>query len=208
MQPERFNDATIAWQNALRLLGNSAERQSDLGQSIMAAGNGIVTTDAQAAFERAIALDPNMMIARFFLGVAAEQDGRREAAAQIWRNMIAAAVPGAPWLRLVRESLTRVEAELANVTAGPSADDLEAAAKLTPDQQTDIIRGMVNRLASRLKANGSDLDGWLKLVRAYTVLGERDKAKAAVSDARHALAQDPDKLRRIDDLVKALDLEG
>ncbi|HET7382462.1 MAG TPA: tetratricopeptide repeat protein [Pseudolabrys sp.] len=105
MQPERFNDATIAWQNALRLLGNSAERQSDLGQSIMAAANGIVTTDARAAFERAIALDPNMMIARFFLGVAAEQDGRREAAAQIWRNMIAAAVPGAPWLRLVRESL-------------------------------------------------------------------------------------------------------
>lgn len=71
-----------------------------------------------------------------------------------------------------------------------------------------MVRGMVDRLAARLNANGSDLDGWLKLVRAYTVLGERDKAKAAVSDARHALAQDPNKLRRIDDLVKALGLEG
>lgn len=100
MQSERFNDATIAWQNALRLLGDSAERQSNLGQSIMAAANGIVTADAQAAFERAVALDPNMMIARYFLGVAAEQDGHREAAAQIWRNMIAAAPPGASWLGL------------------------------------------------------------------------------------------------------------
>jgi len=208
IQIERFNDAVRAWRNALRILGESAERQSDFGESIMAVANGVVTTDAQAAFERAVALDPNMMSARFFLGVAAEQDGRREKAAQIWRDMIAVAPAGAPWLGLVRESLARIEAELAKVTVGPSADDLEAAAKLTPDQQTDMIRSMVNRLAGRLKENCSDLDSWLKLVRAYTMLGERDKANAAASDARRALAHDPDKLRRIDDLVKGLGLEG
>ena len=174
----------------------------------MAAANGVVTADAQAAFERAVALDPNMMSARFFLGVAAEQDGRREEAAKIWRNMIAAAPAGAPWLELVRGALARVEGEIAKAAAGPSTEDMEAAAKLTPGQQTDMIRSMVNRLAGRLKENSSDLDGWLKLVRAYTMLGERDKANAAVSDARRALAHDPDKLRRIDELVKGLGLEG
>jgi cytochrome c-type biogenesis protein CcmH len=71
-----------------------------------------------------------------------------------------------------------------------------------------MVRGMVERLAERLKRDGSDLDGWLRLVRAYTVLGDRDKARAAASDARRALASDPDKVRRLDDLVKGLGLEG
>jgi cytochrome c-type biogenesis protein CcmH len=40
------------------------------------------------------------------------------------------------------------------------------------------------------------------------VLGERDKANAAAADAKRALASDPDKLRRIEDMVKSLGLEG
>jgi cytochrome c-type biogenesis protein CcmH len=48
----------------------------------------------------------------------------------------------------------------------------------------------------------------LRLVRAYTVLGDRDKAKGAAADARHALASRPDDLKRIDELVKGLGLEG
>ena len=62
-----------------------------------------------------------------------------------------------------------------------------------------MIRGMVARLADRLKQDGNDVEGWLRLLRAYMVLGERDKAQAAAGDARKALASDPDKLRQIDD---------
>ena len=51
-----------------------------------------------------------------------------------------------------------------------------------------MIRGMVTRLADRLKENGTDIEGWLRLVRAYMVLGERDKAHAAAADAKRALA--------------------
>jgi len=85
---------------------------------------------------------------------------------------------------------------------------MAAAAELTPQQRNDMVRGMVDRLAERLKQDGSDLDGWLRLVRAYAVLGERDKARAAAADARRALASAPDKLRRLDELVKGLGLEG
>ena len=42
-----------------------------------------------------------------------------------------------------------------------------------------MIRAMVARLADKLKQDGSDLDGWQRLLRAYVVLGERDKAVAA-----------------------------
>ena len=55
---------------------------------------------------------------------------------------------------------------------------------------------MVARLADRLKKDGSDVQGWLQLVRSYRVLGQNDKMQAAIADARRALANDPDKLRQ------------
>jgi cytochrome c-type biogenesis protein CcmH len=71
-----------------------------------------------------------------------------------------------------------------------------------------MIRGMVARLAERLKTDGSDLDGWLRLMRSYVVLGERDKALSAAADARQAIGDDQDKRRRFDDFVKMLGLDG
>ena len=79
---------------------------------------------------------------------------------------------------------------------------MAAAADLSPEQRTAMIRGMVERLAERLHRDGSDLEGWLRLVRSYMVLGERDKARAAAGEARRALASEPDKLRQIDELVE------
>ena len=68
-----------------------------------------------------------------------------------------------------------------------------------------MIQAMVDRLAARLKQDGSDVDGWVRLVRSYKVLGEADKARAATADARHALAGDADKLSKLDAALKALD---
>ena len=85
---------------------------------------------------------------------------------------------------------------------------MAAAEDMPAEQRSVMIHAMVERLAERLKRDGSDLQGWLRLVRAYTVLGDRDKARAAAADARRALGPDPDKLRRLDELVKGLGLEG
>ncbi len=79
---------------------------------------------------------------------------------------------------------------------------------MTDQQRSQMIRGMVDRLATRLHTDGSDLDGWLRLLRAYKVLGEHDKAKAAVTEARAALTSEPDKLRRLDAAIKDLDIGG
>jgi len=40
------------------------------------------------------------------------------------------------------------------------------------------------------------------------VLGDRTKAKDAAAEAKRALGERPDDIRRIDDLVKGLGLEG
>jgi cytochrome c-type biogenesis protein CcmH len=216
----RFADAVNARRKLLALAGETAERQADLGEALAAAGNGVVTVEAKAAFERALALDPNELKAKFFIGVAAEQDGDRHKAQAIWTGMLKGAPAGAPWVPMVSEALKRIggtpppvvvakpAAEPSAATPGPSAADVSAASQMSEKDRGDMIRAMVARLAGRLKENGNDIEGWQRLLRAYMVLGERDKAVVAAGDAKRALAGDADKLRRIDDMIKSLGIEG
>jgi hypothetical protein len=53
----RFKEAVAARRNALGLLGETSQRQSDLGEALLAAANGTVTAEAKTAFERAVALN-------------------------------------------------------------------------------------------------------------------------------------------------------
>ena len=57
---------------------------------------------------------------------------------------------------------------------------MAAAKDMSEADRGAMIRGMVDRLATRLKQNGDDVEGWLRLVRAYMVMGERDKAASAL----------------------------
>ncbi|MEW6451129.1 MAG: c-type cytochrome biogenesis protein CcmI [Pseudomonadota bacterium] len=202
----RLDDAVRARRNALRLLGATAEREADLGEALTFVANGMVTAEAKETFDRALKIDPQAFKARYFLGLAAEQDGRRDDAAKIWRGLIEGAPPGVPWLSFVRESLARVDPSA--TPPGPNAADVAAASEMAPEQRNEMVRGMVARLAERLKQEGTDVDGWSRLLRAYMVLGEPDKARAAAGDARRALAGEPDKVRQIDELIKGLGLEG
>ena len=205
MQLGRYTDSANAWRNTLLLLGESADREANLGEALMAEANGVVTDEAKSAFVRAVTLDNTIVSARYYLGTAAEQDGKREEAAKIWRELIAEAPSDAHWLNDVRTALARIEASPAALSSGRNAGQIAAATTQSPDQQTTMIRGMVEGLATRLKQDGSDLDGWVRLVRSYKVLGELDKAQAAISDAQNALANDPDKRRRLDVALKDLE---
>ena len=202
----RFEEAVNARQNALRLSGATAEREADYGEAMVAAASGVVTADAKAAFERAVVRDPQNPKARYFLGFAAEQDGRREQAVAAWRTLLEIPSLDPAWAELTRRSLARVDPQ-ADAT-GPTAGDIEAAESLAPEQRAQMVRGMVERLAERLKRDGGDLEGWQRLVRAYMVLGEAERAKAAAADARRAAGGDPEKLRRLDQLTKSLGLDG
>jgi cytochrome c-type biogenesis protein CcmH len=213
MRLGRYDDAVAARRKSLALNGESATRESDLGEALAAAANGVVTAQAKAAFDRAVAADPREAKARYFLGLAAKQDGKTDEAASIWRALIADAPTDAPWLGFVRESLAQLSDATAQTAAsarapGPTAGEVAQAAMMGEADRTEMIRGMVARLADRLHANGADVDGWVRLVRAYVVLGDRDKAKDAAAEARRALADRPDEIKRIDDLVKGLGLEG
>jgi cytochrome c-type biogenesis protein CcmH len=189
MRVGRFDDAVRAWSNVIALNGSNAEREANFGEAMVAAANGVVTGDAKAAFDRALALDKQNVMARFYMGMAADQDGRRADAEKIWGELLASAPPGAPWIEVVRHALAR------NAPAGEAALSPAAGAAAAPAADHDV-NAMVERLADRLKKDGSDVPGWLQLVRSYRVLGQNDKMQAAIADARRALASDPDKLRQ------------
>ena len=63
-------------------------------------------------------------------------------------------------------------------------------AQLPPEQQAQAIRAMVENLAARLEATPEDLPGWLRLGRAYRVLGEAEKSAAAFARAAALAPQD------------------
>ena len=105
---DRTEDAVKARANALRLLGETAERQADLGEALVADARGVVTADARKAFTRADALEAGQPKARFFLGLAAAQDGRKDDAEKIWRELVTGAPQDAPYLPAVREALEQL----------------------------------------------------------------------------------------------------
>ncbi len=200
----RFDEAVRAYRNAITYGGETAERRADLGEVIAAVAGGVVTTEAKAEFERARALNADDPKSNYFLGLAAEQDGRSADAASIWRVLLAKAPQDAPWRPLVEAALTRV------APGAPALPDgaMAAAKDMSESDRSAMIRGMVERLATRLKQNGDDVEGWLRLVRAYMVMGDRDKAKSALSDARQAVANDAERLRQLNEGLKNLGLDG
>src|SRR5215472_6871780 len=203
----RFADAVMACKKAIALNGDSPARESDLGEALVAAADGVVTDEAKAAFQQAVAGDANNPKARYFIGLADEQDGNRDEAAKEWRALLEQAPADAPWKDLVRAALARVTSG-PRPAVGPTAGDIVAAENMPEAQRVEMVRGMVQRLADRLHADGKDVDGWMRLVRAYAILGDRDKAKDAAMEARRALSDEPEQIKRIDDLVKGLGLEG
>jgi cytochrome c-type biogenesis protein CcmH len=202
----RYDEAVRAYRNSITYSGDNAARRADLGEALTGAAGGVVTSEAKAEFEHAVALNADEAKPRYFLGLAAEQDGHAAEAASIWREMLAKAPPDAPWRPLVQAALARVGG---GSSAPALSDDTVTAAKdMTETDRNAMIHGMVERLATRLKQNGDDVEGWLRLVRAYMVMGDRDKARSALTDARQAVANDAERLRQLNEGLKNLGLDG
>lgn len=204
MRIGRFQEAADAYQNALRLQGESAQHLEGFGAATVAAANGIVSEAARTAFERAVALDDQRIESRFWLAAAAEQDGKKNDAIARFRDILARSAPDAPWRPTVEQRIATLSG--AAPPPGPTSEQVEAASEMSAEDRQAMIEGMVGGLAEKLKTDGKNLDGWLRLIRAYTVLDKRDLAVQALTEARAALAGDAAALTSLDGLAKELGL--
>ncbi|MCA0400577.1 MAG: c-type cytochrome biogenesis protein CcmI [Proteobacteria bacterium] len=182
MKAGRFEDAARAYRRLVELKGDDSGLLADLGESLVAMGNGVVNDEARKAFERAVTLDQGMAKARFYLALAREQDGDAAGALADLRQLHAA-LPEGP-------SRMRVGAEIERLAAESSADPARSIAALPEAERLAAIRGMVDALQARLYEQGGSVEEWGRLVQARIVLKERAAAEAALARARIALAKE------------------
>jgi cytochrome c-type biogenesis protein CcmH len=193
MRMGKYDEAAHAYRQIIRLDAQNSAARGSLGEAMVAAAGGVVTADARAELQKALAITPNLAIARFYLALAAEQDGDSAKAKDMYEALLPEANGRAPWMFGLRARLAALKGE------PPPPEEQPAA--ISPDQQK-MIEGMVSGLASRLAQNGGSPEEWGRLIRAYSVLHEPEKAKDALASARKALGQNGD----IDALARELGL--
>lgn len=212
---QRYQDAADAYGEAIRLLGPSAKRLSGQGQALVLANNGVVTEEARGALTQAITLDPTLIEPRILIAIAKEQDGDFAGAIADWRALLDKSSGDAPWRQMVEQRIAGDEAHLAGkpvpdqpVAGGPGAADVAAAQNMNPADRQAMIEQMVQRLAARLDQDGSDLGGWLKLVKAYSVLDRKDDALKALARAKSQFTGNAQALQQLDQLAAELGLKS
>lgn len=221
----RYHDAADAFARASRLLGESPDRLAGLAESLVLANDGLVSEVARKTYERLLQAAPERVEPRFWLAVAAEQDGRLQDAATAYEKMLTEGDAEAGWRPTVVERWRTVRTKLGQAADAPPAgkvaslapqgkapalskEDVEAVQAMTPDARRQMIEDMVAGLDKRLSENGGDLEGWQRLIRAYAVLGRREDALAALARARAALAQEASALETLGALARSLGLSS
>ena len=223
MSWRRYDDAAEAYAQANRLLGESAKRLSGQGQALVLANNGVVTEEARHVLDRSVELDPTLIEPPILLAIAKEQDGQFEAAIEDWRAILEKTPADASWREMVEQRIATSEAHLAGKLVaetpqapspgqvggrGPNASDIAAAQAMSPAERQAMVERMVQGLAARLDQDGSDLPGWLKLVRAYSVLDRKDDALKAIERAKSQFTGNAQALEQLDRLAAELGLKS
>lgn len=201
----RYNDAANAYRKAIAISGPDPDLMTDMGESLVLANNGLVSTDAQKIFEAVQKAAPKHMKARFYLALAHQQEGRTADAIAGWNAMLAESAPDAPWRGAVEQQISSAGGQLPK---GPTLSDeqIQQGQQLNAADRTAMIRSMVEGLDERLSENGADIDAWLRLIRARVVLGEKDKAADALNRAAEALKDNQQAVTRLEETRKALGL--
>lgn len=201
--------ARTAQQHLVALKGEraTAEDHETLARMMIAAAGGFVSPQAEATLIKALQLDPDLGLARYFSGLMFAQTGRPDRTFALWQPLLAKGPEDAPWIGPIRAQIEDI-AMMAGVkfslpdqtgqgAKGPDAAAVAAADDMTPGDRQAMIEGMVARLQDRLDATGGPVADWLKLINALQVLGETDRAAAAVVAANAAFAGNPDDLAAI-----------
>ncbi len=186
----RIEDAAVAFDRAIRLLGPTPTRLGGYAESLIALSGGLITTDAQTALQKLLVLQPNDPRAEFYLALALKQDGKKDEALAAFNTLVAQSPKDAPWLPLVNEHIAGLKDGAATPDTGrqaaesapgnPTSDDIAAAETMSAGDRRTMIQGMVDSLSGKLKEDPANFEGWMRLVRSYSVLDQKDKAADAL----------------------------
>lgn len=212
-----FTAAHRAQQRLIDVLGAQAQAEdfADLADMMVLAAGGYVSPEAEAVLGQTLSRDPQNGPARYYVGLMQSQNGRPDLAFDMWRGLLEQSSPDAPWVPAIRSQIEETAARAGRryelppadgVLRGPSAADITAAQDLSPEQQTDMIRGMVAALSDRLANQGGSAAEWARLIGALGVLGDTDSALAIFAEAQIVFSNDPRGLSEVTEAARGAGL--
>lgn len=194
MQMGRFADAANALRKVIALSGETADRDTDLGEALMMQAQGVAAGEPMSLFQAAAALDPAHVRSRYYIASELTRAGDFAAAKKAWADLLAMAKGDETWVDNARLGLAAAE----NNGVIPQRD--QTASADLPD--ATAISGMVEGLSNRLAEKGGSIEEWTRLVRSRLVLHQVDEAQKAYEAARAAY---PDPAQRTELDVLAAD---
>lgn len=84
---------------------------------------------------------------------------------------------------------------------------MAAASGMSGEDKATMIAGMIDGLEQRLGTTSTDMEGWLRLIRARSVNSELGKAKQSLALARTIFKDKPEALASLAALSRELGLE-
>jgi cytochrome c-type biogenesis protein CcmH len=207
----RYADAVKANRRVVEIFGGNADRLSNLAETMVYAANGNVSPEARELLVRVLAQDGTHPKANFLMGLVDEREGKLAEAVERYKRLLGAEISEEN-KAVLRKRVTAIEAELKGTPQPAEGEKSASAGQASGDMSgqgmmsAETIAKAVSTLAERLKNDGSDLKGWMMLVRAYVVLGRVDDAKQAVQDAKGNFKGNDDALAQIDALARSLGL--
>ncbi|MBB4168667.1 c-type cytochrome biogenesis protein CcmI [Rhizobium sp. BK538] len=206
----RVADAENAYRNAIRMLGPSPARLDGLAETLMATSNGVVTEDARKVLEQSLQLQPDNPKASFYIALGMEQAGRSAEAKVAFEALAKQSPADAPWMPLVAEHIAKNGGALpsgaANAPGNPTQADVAAAENMKAGDQQQMIQGMVESLDAKLTEDPNNLEGWLRLVRSYVVLKDKDRAVGALKRGLAAFPASSEQGKQLLALARELDI--
>ena len=199
-----FTAAHVAKARVIALKGDaaSAKDYAELAELLVLAAGGYVSPEAEAALNRALEIDPDNGVARYYTGLMYAQIDRPDIGFHIWRDLLEESPADALWVPPILDQIgqlaamagVRYETPARAPLAGPTAEDLAAADAMSTEDQGAMIQAMVDQLSTRLATEGGSAQEWAQLIRALTVLDQSDRAAAVWEEARGVFAESPDAL--------------
>ncbi|MCM2291915.1 c-type cytochrome biogenesis protein CcmI [Allorhizobium sp. BGMRC 0089] len=183
MREQRPDQAETAFRNAIRINGASVARLNGLAEALMAEHDGVITDEALDLLRQSKAMSADNPQTDYYLALALEQSGKKAEALAAFEALAKASPPDAPWQAILARHIEKNGGTAAVSPAppgNPSAADMAAAEKLSPQARQEMIAGMVTSLDAKLKADPNNFPGWMRLVRSYVMLKDQARAMAAL----------------------------
>jgi cytochrome c-type biogenesis protein CcmH len=177
--------AAHALRQAAALPGAGPEDRAALGEALVLAARGEVGPEALEIFRSVLKADPGSPTARYYLARARIAAGDRQGGLADWRALLGDIPPDDSRYAALAADIAAAE------TPGTTTASQPETGPAAGGPMSAQIQSMVDGLAARLAAHPDDPDGWVRLVRAYTVLGERERRDGALAAARRRYAANP-----------------